>query len=120
VTRLRAGQTGQLPGATRNHEETMSTITLGPDLGIENAAAVHQQLTPLLTSRRVVKLEIPRVDRLHTATLQVLCAFIRDRAAARRRTRLDDPPVELREAARLLGLTAALGLTVDAPSGDTP
>lgn len=88
----------------------MSTVPLGEDLGIETCAELKERLAPFLSQQDVV-LDGGSVQRVHTAALQVLCAFFRTRADAGQHTRLDDCSDALRDAARLLGLSASLGLT---------
>jgi hypothetical protein len=86
-------------------------FTLPADLGIEHAATLHATLAPLLATLEPVSLAAHDVRRLHTASLQVLVAFVRERAAAGGPTTWRDPPALLRENAIRAGLDAALGLT---------
>lgn len=90
----------------------MTAIHIGAQLGIESVAALREDLLPHLRTKRAVTVGIERIDRLHSAALQVLCAFVRDRAQAKGSTRIE-APAELRDAARLLGVADALGLTAD-------
>jgi hypothetical protein len=85
-------------------------FTLPADLGIEHAAALHQTLSPLLATLEPVALVASGVSRLHTASLQVLAAFVRERAAAGYATNWRNPAGALLAAARQLGLSAALAL----------
>ncbi|MGY6519263.1 MAG: STAS domain-containing protein [Lysobacteraceae bacterium] len=89
---------------------------IGPDIGIEHAQALKDALSPQLASRRNVVIDASAVERVHTAGLQVLAAFVRERGRAGHGTRLDRPTDTLVEAARRLGLQHALGLD---DSGDT-
>jgi anti-anti-sigma regulatory factor len=86
------------------------TFTLPADLGIEHAAALHATLAPLLATTEPVVLVAHDVCRLHTASLQVLAAFVRDRAAAGGPTLWRNPPAVMRESVSRLGLEAVLGL----------
>jgi STAS domain len=90
-------------------------FTLPSDLGIEHATALHATLAPLLATTEPVALVARDVRRLHTASLQVLAAFVRDRAAAGGPTLWRDPPALLSESAVRLGLDTVLGLA-PAPS----
>lgn len=95
----------------------MPAIALASDLGIEQAAELKATLRPHLASKRVVVVDGAGVQRIHSASLQLLCAFCRDRRAAGRQTRLENPSPTLRDAARILALTSVLGLS-DSP--ETP
>jgi hypothetical protein len=86
-------------------------FTLPADLGIEHAATLHTTLAPLLATIEPVALAAHEVSRLHTASLQVLAAFVRERAAAGGPTTWREPSSLLRESAIRAGLDAALGLT---------
>jgi anti-anti-sigma regulatory factor len=94
-------QTAVAPGAP---------LELPPDLGIEQAAALHALLASRLDEAGPVTLAAGGVTRLHTAGLQVLAAFCATRAAAGRATVLDHPSAELRAAAARLALGPLLGL----------
>ncbi|UWX03428.1 STAS domain-containing protein [Pseudoxanthomonas sp. NC8] len=87
----------------------MSTVSLGEDLGIEASADLKQRLAAHLEDPAVA-LDGGAVRRVHTAAMQVLCAFFRSRAQLDRRTELVACSDALRDAARLLGLSAPLGL----------
>ncbi len=90
-------------------EDTMTTLKIGPDLGIEAAAGLREQLLKLKRSKNPVSIAIDHIDQLHSAALQVLCSFVRDRAAAKGSTHINAPD-ELRTAAGLLGIGGVLGL----------
>jgi ABC-type transporter Mla MlaB component len=87
----------------------MSTVALGEDLGIEASAELKERLAAHL-DEPAVELDGTAVRRVHTASMQVLCAFIRSRRSSGRSTGLAGCSEPLRDAARLLGLTAQLGL----------
>ncbi|MBB5016618.1 STAS domain-containing protein [Rehaibacterium terrae] len=95
----------------------MPAIALASDLGIEQSAELKAALAPHLASKRPVVVDGAGVQRIHSASLQLLCAFCRDRQAAGRKTRLENPSPALRDAARILALTSVLGLS-DSP--ETP
>ena len=88
----------------------MNTVSLGEDLGIEASAELKERLTAHLQSGDL-SLDGRAVRRVHTAAMQVLCAFFRSRHDLGRRTELSGCSDALRDAARLLGLSAQLGLT---------
>lgn len=88
----------------------MDTVHLGDDLGIETSTGLKERLAPYLTQTHAVVLDGTDVRRVHTAGLQVLCAFFASRVGVGHPTELRGSSDALREAARLLGLGAALGL----------
>ncbi|WP_028917047.1 STAS domain-containing protein [Pseudoxanthomonas sp. J35] len=87
----------------------MITVPLGEDLGIEASAELKERLAAHL-SEPALALDGSAVRHVHTAGMQVLCAFFRTRGGLGRRTELRDSSQALRDAARLLGLSAQLGL----------
>ncbi|MDV3468811.1 STAS domain-containing protein [Stenotrophomonas sp. C3(2023)] len=90
----------------------MSTVDLGEDLGIESCTELKNQLTPLLASADPLTLDASRVGRIHTAAVQVLCAFVQDRRNAGLGTGFAGCTATFTDAARLLGVSQALGLDV--------
>lgn len=94
----------------------MDTVHLGDDLGIEASTGLKERLAPYLARGHAVVLEAADVRRVHTAGLQVLCAFFASRAGTGHTTELRDCSESLRDAARLLGLSHALGLGAANPT----
>ncbi|MBB3344432.1 MULTISPECIES: STAS domain-containing protein [unclassified Luteimonas] len=88
----------------------MTTVDLGEDLGIETSAALKARLEPHLAHDQDVLLDGAQVRRVHTAGLQVLCAFFASRSASGRTTALHDSSAALLDAIRLLGIGHTLGL----------
>ncbi|MGY0558904.1 MULTISPECIES: STAS domain-containing protein [unclassified Lysobacter] len=88
----------------------MNEISLQPDLGIEHVEALRATLAPLLNRAGMLALTGDRVERVHTAGLQLLHAFIRDRANAGHGTTITLASPALMDAARVLALTDMLGL----------
>lgn len=93
----------------------MDTVHLGDDLGIETSTSLKERLAPHLGQAHAIVLDGADVRRVHTAGLQVLYAFVASRDSTGLRTELRGSSSVLRDAVRLLGLTAALGLD-DTPS----
>ncbi|MBB3780008.1 ABC-type transporter Mla MlaB component [Xanthomonas campestris] len=89
----------------------MSTVTLGEDLGIETSADLKQKLAAFLAQDGEVVLNAGDVRRIHTASVQLLCAFVQTRRQAGFHTEFDGCNDTFRDAARLLGVTDALGLS---------
>jgi ABC-type transporter Mla MlaB component len=85
------------------------TIVLATHCNVKDATELKASLSQHLESE-AVSLDIGSVERVDTSTMQLLCAFARDRAAQQRRIEwLGDSPV-IRDAARLLGIDAILCL----------
>lgn len=98
-----------------------SHINVGSQLGIEDAASLHQQLCAAVDEPRTVVLEGRDVRDIHTAALELFCLFCRDRRSAGRETRWQEPSDTLRSAAALLGITSLMALAqVNAHNGATP
>jgi len=93
----------------------MPIVAPSPEWGIEAAEELKVSLAPHLDAADEVVLAVPEARRVHTASLQVLLAFVRARAGAGRVTRIEPCAASLREAAVLLGLGSALGLTPPPP-----
>jgi len=91
----------------------MSSVPLGEDLGIEASADLKDRLAACLGQAGVLQLDGSQVRRVHTAGMQVLCALFRSRRASGLCTELHGSSEALRDAARLLGLSAELGLAAN-------
>ncbi|MCL6620309.1 MAG: STAS domain-containing protein [Thermomonas hydrothermalis] len=90
-------------------------VPLQADLGIEQVTDLQATLQAHFEDESL-ELSGAEVRRVHTAGLQLLHAFIRDRAARGRRTVIISPSPTLVDAARQLALAVSLG--VDKDSGD--
>ncbi len=97
----------------------MSAVPLGDDLGIEAATDLKQHLAPHVAQAGSLALDAGAVQRVHTASLQVLCSFVRQREQAGLRTDFSAVSQSFRDAARLLGLGPQLGLTATDNANNT-
>ena len=88
----------------------MYELPLQTDLGIESVEALHTALQPHLEDDQPLALAGDRVERVHAAGLQLLHAFVRDRAACGRQTRITSASATLATAARQLALAISLGI----------
>jgi ABC-type transporter Mla MlaB component len=85
-------------------------IALASNCNVKDAAELKQSLCHCVDDSAPVALEVGSVERVDTSTLQLLCAFVRDRAAQQRTVEwLGDTRV-IRDAARLLGVETLLAL----------
>lgn len=91
----------------------MTQLSLQSDLGIECVTELRAALQPHLDDDAPLVLAGDRVERVHTAGLQLLHAFVRDRASRGHETTLTLASPTLAAAARQLALAVSLG--VDAP-----
>ncbi len=96
----------------------MTPLALQSDLGIEHVAALHATLLPHLDDEDAIELVGDRVGRVHAAGLQLLHAFVRDRAHAGRQTAVTQASPALADAARALALAVSLGVDDPAPAQD--
>jgi anti-anti-sigma regulatory factor len=60
----------------------MSTVELGGDLGIESSTELKNRLCPAGGAGRRADPDASQVARIHTAAVQVLCAFVQARREA--------------------------------------
>lgn len=90
-----------------------STVALASHCTVKDAAALRQALCAVVNSEGTVTLDVSSLERIDTATIQVLCAFIRERVAAARAVQWLGVSSVLREAARLLGVNALLALPAE-------
>lgn len=90
----------------------MSTVALAQDLGIETSGDLKQQLAPYLSQGGMLQVDASQIGRVHTASIQVLCAFVEARRQAGHATTFHNSTDIFRDAVRLLGLLQALNLDV--------
>lgn len=95
----------------------MTQLSLQSDLGIECVADLLAALKPHLDDDAPLVLAGDRVERVHTAGLQLLHAFVVDRAARGHLTTVTLASPTFTAAARQLALAVSLG--VDAHAGES-
>jgi ABC-type transporter Mla MlaB component len=88
-------------------------VMLGSSCTVKDAAALKHSLCAVVDSKVAVTLDARSLERIDTATIQVLCAFVRQRVAAAHGVIWVGVPEALQEAARLLGVHALLALPPD-------
>jgi ABC-type transporter Mla MlaB component len=94
-------------GSNRSGGES-KMLRLGAQCTIAQASAVKARLARVLGHPGTVTLDAGSVERIDTACLQLLAAFVRDRRAADRPVAWSKASTELLSSARLLGLSAVL------------
>lgn len=84
-------------------------IVLAANCSVKDAAALKISLSALVQEDTAVTLDTSAVERIDTATMQLLCAFVRDRSVRNQRVTWLGESQVLHDAARLLGVRALLG-----------
>ena len=85
-------------------------VRLDSNCTVKDAAALKQALCAVLNIEAAVVIDVAGVERIDTAAIQVLCAFVRQRAAEAHAVVWQGSPAALREAAGLLGVNEMLML----------
>ena len=88
----------------------MSELALQSDLGIQSVTELQDALMAHLDEEGPLALVGDRVERVHTAGLQLLHAFVRERAARGGSTTITSASPALVAAARQLALAVSLGV----------
>jgi anti-anti-sigma regulatory factor len=95
----------------RSTEAPQTTlIYCNPELDISGAQDLYDALQDALQAQGPVVLDASHVERIDTAVLQMLCAFMRDAQATGIAVQWRQPSLALEEAARLLNVRACLAL----------
>lgn len=88
-----------------------TTVALAAECLVSGASTLKESLAALLDEPQPITLDITALQRIDTAGLQVLTAFIRERAGHGRTVEWRGTAPALTSAAQLLGLTSLLGLS---------
>jgi ABC-type transporter Mla MlaB component len=91
-------------------EKPSTTLTLAAECMVSDAVTLKGQLAGLLDEPLPVTLDVTALQRIDTAGLQVITAFVRERAGNGRPVEWQGTAPVLTTAAQLLGLTSLLGL----------
>jgi len=87
-----------------------TTLALPAECTVGDANSLKDNLAVLLEELLPVTLDITDLQRIDTAALQVIVAFIRERSGHGRAVQWQGTTPIMTTAAQLLGLTSALGL----------
>jgi ABC-type transporter Mla MlaB component len=90
--------------------EQQPVLALTAECLVGGASTLKESLASLLDEPRPITLDITSLQRIDTAGLQVLTAFVRERAGHGRAVEWQGTAPALTTAAHLLGLTSLLGL----------
>jgi ABC-type transporter Mla MlaB component len=84
-------------------------IVLAANCSVKDAAALKSSLCAVANQTTSVTLDASAVERVDTATMQLLCAFVRDRSARNQSIVWRGQSQALHDAVRLLGVAALIG-----------
>lgn len=85
-------------------------VVLAANCSVKDAAALKTSLCAFSNHGDAVTLDVSAVERVDTATMQLLCAFVRDRSGRNQGVTWRGESPALQDAVRLLGVGALLGL----------
>lgn len=84
-------------------------VVLAANCSVKDAASLKTSLCAVANESAAVTLDASAVERVDTATMQLLCAFARDRIARKQSIVWRGQSQALHDAIRLLGVGALLG-----------
>jgi ABC-type transporter Mla MlaB component len=99
-----------VPAATEPATPVEPVVVLSANCSVKDAAALKTSLCALANESTEVTLDVSAVERIDTATMQLLCAFVRDRIGRNQKVAWRGESQALQDAVRLLGVGALLGL----------
>lgn len=85
-------------------------VVLAANCSVKDAAALKTSLCAFSNHGDAVTVDVSAVERVDTATMQLLCAFVRDRGGRNQGVSWRGESQALQDAVRLLGVGALLGL----------
>lgn len=99
-----------VPAASTVDTPAAPTIALASNCTVKDAAALKNSLCAIANEDGCVVLDAGRVERVDTATIQLLCAFVCERVGRNQSVVWQNASSALLEAARLLGVQKLLAL----------
>jgi len=90
-------------------------IVLAANCSVKDSTSLKNSLCALANESAAVTVDASAVERVDTATMQLLCAFARDRGARKQSIVWRGQSQALNDAVRLLGISALMGF--DAAAG---
>jgi ABC-type transporter Mla MlaB component len=97
-------------GAGTEHKTPSDSFAVAAECTVADAGLLKIHLAKLLDASAIVTLDISAVQRIDTAGLQVIAAFVRERESRGRQVQWRGQAPALSNAARLLGLSQVLRL----------
>jgi len=110
---IEASARAETEAASVSAQAQTTAIALAGRCGLKEAAGLKSALCGALECRGTVTLDVRGLERVDTASMQLLCAFVRDRAARQSPLQWLGSSDAMHEAARLLGVRELLGLSRD-------
>lgn len=111
-TATRSPRGGHPPGSPGEANYARETVqTLPTECLVAGASTLKESLRGLLDEPQPITIDITPLQRIDTAGLQVLTAFVRERAVHGRTVEWRGTAPSLTAAAQLLGLTSLLRLS---------
>ncbi len=104
-------RTPRVAAARRGPNASSNALILQAECTLAESSSLKSALCALLPNTATVTLDAAAVERIDTATLQMLAAFVRDRRLAGGAIEWRSASTALRDAARLLGMDSMLLLT---------
>jgi ABC-type transporter Mla MlaB component len=95
---------------TASDATARSGLALASHCTIKDAAALKLDLCAMAHEQADVSIDVAAVERIDTSTMQLLCAFVRDRMERKQKVLFKGDSQCWREAVRLLGVAELLGL----------
>jgi len=90
--------------------DSQPVVALPSNSTVKDAASLKAALIKVVASTATVSVDARSVERIDTATIQLLCAFARERSQRQLAVKWLDCPKALVESSRLLGVHQILGL----------
>lgn len=88
-----------------------STIVLASHCSVKDATTLKASLSAAFGMSDEVTLDVAAIERIDTATVQLLCAFVRDRAASGQAVAWRGESTTFSDAVRLLGVGSMLSFS---------
>jgi ABC-type transporter Mla MlaB component len=86
-------------------------VALASNCTVKDALALKKTLVAVKDVAQAVVINASAVERVDTATLQLLCSFVRERVGNDREVTWREPSASIIQASKLLGLTELLCLS---------
>lgn len=104
------GRPARVAAVPRGKAARGTPLVLQPECTLADATALKEALCARLAHNETVTLDATAVERIDTATLQLLAAFVRDRRLAGRAVMWRGVSEAIVGAAQLLGMVSMLSL----------
>ena len=117
--KTRRGRGAKAPDADTEHKTEGSAFALAAECTVADAGSLKSGLAKLMDEPGTVALDVSAVQRIDTAGLQLLTAFVLDRMVLDRDVEWRGDAPALSAAVKLLGLTAFLKLPTAEEAAET-